>query len=78
MVGIPRTCSLRDLSFPRTRESRFVLRRISLDTRVRGYDGAPEVFVVHIIPTYIFSKKVRNNCYDLRGLGGELSFGYMA
>ncbi|MGZ8479729.1 MAG: hypothetical protein ACXW6K_17200, partial [Candidatus Binatia bacterium] len=27
-------------SFPRTRESRFVLRRISLDTRFRGYDGA--------------------------------------
>ncbi|MGZ8444219.1 MAG: hypothetical protein ACXWXZ_12540, partial [Candidatus Binatia bacterium] len=26
-------------SFPRTRESRFVLRRISLDTRFRGYDG---------------------------------------
>jgi len=26
-------------SFPRTRESRFVLRRINLDTRFRGYDG---------------------------------------
>jgi hypothetical protein len=30
---------LLDLSFPRTRESRFGLRPISLDTRFRGYDG---------------------------------------
>jgi hypothetical protein len=28
-----------DSSFPRTRESRFVLCRISLGTRFRGYDG---------------------------------------
>jgi hypothetical protein len=41
MVGIPRTCPLLDSSFPRTRESRFGLRQISLDTRFRGYDGAP-------------------------------------
>jgi hypothetical protein len=27
-----------DSSFPRTRESRFVPHRISLDTRFRGYD----------------------------------------
>ena len=28
------------MSFPRRRESRFIQRRISLDTRFRGYDGA--------------------------------------
>ena len=28
-------------SFPRPRESRFVLSEISLDTRLRGYDGKP-------------------------------------
>ena len=39
MVRIRRTCSPLDSSFSRTRESRFVLRRISLDTRFRGYDG---------------------------------------
>jgi hypothetical protein len=33
-----------DASFPRTRESRFVLRRISLDTRFRGYDGIQQTF----------------------------------
>ena len=42
MDGIPSIGGLLDASFPRTRESRFVLRRISLDTRFRGYDGAPE------------------------------------
>ena len=31
--------SLLDWSFPRTREFRFGLRPISLDTRFRGYDG---------------------------------------
>jgi len=40
MVGIPQNMlPLIDSSFPRTRESRFGLRPISLDTRFRGYDG---------------------------------------
>ena len=39
MEGIPSLCHLLDSSFPRTRESRFGLRPISLDTRFRGYDG---------------------------------------
>jgi hypothetical protein len=33
------TGPLLDSSFPRTRESRFVLHGIDLDTRFRGYDG---------------------------------------
>ncbi len=37
--GIPSLCHLLDSSFPRTRESRFGLRPISLDTRFREYDG---------------------------------------
>ena len=36
--GIPLHGPLVDSSFPRTRESRFVPQRISLDTRFRGYD----------------------------------------
>ena len=39
MHGIRSIGSLLDASFPRTRESRFDLRPISLDTRFRGYDG---------------------------------------
>ncbi len=39
MAGIPSLCHLLESSFPRTRESRFVLRPIRLDTRFRGYDG---------------------------------------
>ena len=39
MAGIPSIGGLLDASFPRTRESRFGLRPISLDTRFRGYDG---------------------------------------
>ena len=39
MGGIPSIGGLLDASFPRTRESRFDLRPISLDTRFRGYDG---------------------------------------
>ncbi len=39
MAGTPSLCDLLDASFPRTRESRFGLRPISLDTRFRGYDG---------------------------------------
>ena len=41
MVGIPSLCHLLDASFPRTRESRFGLRPISLDTRFRECDGIP-------------------------------------
>jgi len=36
--GIPLHGPPVDSSFPRTRESRFVPQRISLDTRFRGYD----------------------------------------
>ncbi|MGZ8454279.1 MAG: hypothetical protein ACXWZE_19510, partial [Candidatus Binatia bacterium] len=43
-----------DGSFPRTRESRFGLRPISLDTRFRGYDGTP---VVETLPLHVFSKE---------------------
>jgi len=39
MAEDPPQAHLHDLSFPRRRESRFVRRRISLDTRFRGYDG---------------------------------------
>jgi hypothetical protein len=35
----PPPVTLLESSFPRRRESRFVFCRISLDTRVRGYDG---------------------------------------
>ena len=38
-MGFPSLCHLLDSSFPRTRESRFGLRPISLDTRFRGYAG---------------------------------------
>ena len=38
--GISLRMVLPDSSFPRTRESRFGLRRINLDTRFRGYDGS--------------------------------------
>ncbi|MGZ8454570.1 MAG: hypothetical protein ACXWZE_20985, partial [Candidatus Binatia bacterium] len=54
MAGIPSIGGLLDGSFPRTRESRFGLRPISLDTRFRGYDGTP---VVETLPLHVFSKK---------------------
>jgi hypothetical protein len=38
MDGIPSICHLLYSSFPRTRESRFGLRPVSLDTRFHGYD----------------------------------------
>ena len=38
-MGFPSHAPLPESSFSRTRESRFVPRRISLDTRFRGYDG---------------------------------------
>ena len=54
MAGIPSIGGLLDASFPRTRESRFGLRPISLDTRFRGYDGTP---VVETLPLHVFSKE---------------------
>ena len=48
---------LLDASFPRTRESRFGLRPISLDTRFRGYDGTQvDLFIVKTIPLHVFYK----------------------
>ncbi|MGZ8453890.1 MAG: hypothetical protein ACXWZE_17555, partial [Candidatus Binatia bacterium] len=44
-------------SFPRTQECRFVLRRISLDTRFRGYDGAPQALCCAYHPAHLFSKE---------------------
>ena len=41
---------LLDLSFPHRRESRFVDRQISLDTRFRGYDGIHVTFL--LIPIF--------------------------
>jgi hypothetical protein len=38
--GFPSAWSSPESSFPRRRESRFGRRRISLDTRFRGYDGS--------------------------------------
>ncbi|MGZ8467613.1 MAG: hypothetical protein ACXWXT_18885, partial [Candidatus Binatia bacterium] len=62
-------------SFPLTRESRFVLRRISLDTRFRGYDGAPQALCFAYHPLRVFSKEVtkdtkvsENYFYELRAL----------
>ena len=52
--------SLLDSSFPRTRESRFGLRPISLDTRFRGYDGTqvtPSLW--ETIALHVFSKEAR-------------------
>ena len=76
MDGILSISGLLDASFPRTRESRFGLRPISLDTRFRGYDGTP---VVETLPLHIFSKedtkstKFRNLLIrTLRVLRGEL------
>ena len=49
-----------DLSFPRRRESRFVQRQISLDTRFRGYDEPPGYLFnwLEIIPVQVFSKEI--------------------
>ena len=55
MEEIPSLCHLLDSSFPRTRESRFGLRPISLDTRFRGYDEPWCLFIVgDHRPTCIF------------------------
>ncbi|MGZ8477818.1 MAG: hypothetical protein ACXW6K_07100, partial [Candidatus Binatia bacterium] len=35
-----------------------VLRRISLDTRFRGYDGAPQALCCAYHPAHLFSKEV--------------------
>ena len=56
MDGIPSIGGLLDASFPRTRESRFGLRRISLDTRFRGYDGARRLFA-YISSPHMYSKE---------------------
>ncbi|MGZ8443141.1 MAG: hypothetical protein ACXWXZ_07060, partial [Candidatus Binatia bacterium] len=81
MARIPSISGLLDASFPRTRESRFGLRPISLDTRFRGYDGTP---VVVTLPSHVFSKevtkdtKVSENYFSellaLRVLRGEIDF----
>ncbi|MGZ9187892.1 MAG: hypothetical protein ACXW6R_24810, partial [Candidatus Binatia bacterium] len=58
MDGIFSIGGLLDASFPRTRESRFGLRPISLDTRFRGYDGIQvDLFIVKTIPFHVFSKE---------------------
>ena len=57
MDGIPSIGGLLDASFPRTRESRFGLRRISLDTAFAGMTEPRRLFVMHIIPSSIFSKE---------------------
>ncbi len=49
---------LLDSSFPRTRESRFGLRPISLDTRFRGYDGTQVTSSLwETIALQVFSKE---------------------
>ena len=50
-------CHLLDSSFPRTRESRFGLRPISLDTRFRGYDGTQVTSSCETIALHVFSKE---------------------
>jgi hypothetical protein len=58
MEGIPSLCHLLDSSFPRTRESRFGLRPISLDTRFRGYDGTQVTSSLwETIALHVFSKE---------------------
>jgi hypothetical protein len=60
MAGIPSLCHLLDSSFPRTRESRFGLRPISLDTRFRGYDGTQVTSSLwETIALHLFSKQAR-------------------
>ena len=54
MAGIRSMGGLLDPSFPRTRESRFGLRPISLDTRFRGYDGTQVTFIVKTLPLRVF------------------------
>jgi len=60
MEGLPSARFPRDSSFPRTRESRFAFRQISLDTRFRGNDGTSRwllvfgFFVLWIIPRTYF------------------------
>ena len=43
-----------DLSFPLRRESRFVLGRIGLDTRFRGYDDLDALCALEIMPGGLF------------------------
>ena len=79
--------SLLDSSFPRTRESRFGLRPISLDTRFRGYDGTQVTSSLwETIALHVFSKeitkdtKVSDNYHSelraLRVLRGEYSVAF--
>ena len=66
MAGIPSLCHLLDSSFPRTRESRFGLRPISLDTRFRGYDGTQVTSSLwETIALHVFSKE--DTKMDCRG-----------
>jgi len=59
MEGIPSLCHLLDSSFPRTRESRFGLRSISLDTRFRGYDETQVTSSLwETLPLHVFSMEV--------------------
>ncbi|MGZ8496518.1 MAG: hypothetical protein ACXWWP_11510, partial [Candidatus Binatia bacterium] len=83
MAGINSIGGLLDASFPRTRESRFGLRPISLDTRFRGYDGTPQALRCEYHPSHVFSKedtKVSENYFPelraLRVLRGEMNFSY--
>ncbi len=82
MAGIPSLCHLLDSSCPRTRESRFGLRPISLDTRFRGYDGTQvtsslwETIALHL---YISKEDPKVRQFRLllgarRVLRSELSF----
>ena len=67
--GIPSLCHLFDSSFPRTRESRFGLRPISLDTRFRGYDGTQVTSSLwETIALHVFSKE------DTKVLKGRVGF----
>jgi hypothetical protein len=53
--------SLLDSSFPRTRESRFGLRPISLDTRFRGFDGTQVTSSLwETIALHVFSKDTKS------------------
>ena len=67
MAGIPSLCHLLDSSFPRTRESRFGPRPISLDTRFRGYDGTQVTSSLwETIALHVFSKEDTKGSDDVR------------
>jgi hypothetical protein len=64
MDGIPFIGVLLDTSFPRTRESRFGLRLIGLDTRFREYDGAQV--------TFSLLKTLPLQCFLMRSQSSEI------